>query len=139
MIQNSRSVSASGKVAERLPYQSPQLIQFGTVRDLTQGGTQGPGETPGNCANLTKSAPCPASPSERSLKQNIVQVGVHPAGYGLYLFDYVPAFQPEFGYRRQFGVMADEVQRVVPQAIVVDDRGFRKVDYSLLGIERTLQ
>lgn len=39
-------------------YEVPVLTQFGTVRELTQGGSAGPSETPGNCQS-TKSAPCP--------------------------------------------------------------------------------
>ena len=119
-----------------LPYEVPVLVQFGSVRELTQGGSVGPGETPGNCANTTKTAPCPGSPSEPALKENIVRVGDDPRGFGIYLFDYRPEFKAEFGSGRQFGVMADEVEAVAPDAVSFDPRGFRVVHYDRLGIQR---
>jgi len=73
--------------------------------------------------------------SDRSLKQNIVQVGEHPIGFGLYLFDYKPEFVG-FGVGRQFGVMADEVERFVPEAVTVGAHGYRSVNYARLGITR---
>ncbi len=41
--------------------------------------------------------------------------------------------QPAFG--RQFGVMADEVEAVLPQAVVMHPDGYKRVDYALLGID----
>ena len=73
--------------------------------------------------------------SDRTLKQNIVRVGTHPAGFGLYLFDYKPEFREAAGVGRQFGVMADEVEAVLPQAVVMHPDGYKRVDYALLGID----
>ena len=42
-------------------------------------------------------------------KNNVVRIGTHPLGLGLYLFDYKPEYQDRCGQGRQFGVMADEV------------------------------
>ncbi|MBA3056247.1 MAG: tail fiber domain-containing protein [Sphingomonadales bacterium] len=69
------------------------------------------------------------------MKENIVRVGERPAGFGLYLFDYKAEFS-EFGAGRQFGVMADEVEAIVPEAVTVGSHGFRMVNYALLGITR---
>lgn len=77
--------------------------------------------------------------SDRALKQDIVRIGTHPAGFGLYLFDYKPEFSRSAGYGRQFGVMADEVERVLPKAVVMHPDGYKQVDYAMLGIDFPVQ
>jgi hypothetical protein len=74
------------------------------------------------------------SASDRRLKHDVVRVGEHPDGYGLYLFRYKQEFEAEFGRGRRFGVMADEVEALVPAAIHLRADGYKVVDYSLLGI-----
>ena len=72
--------------------------------------------------------------SERATKENVVRIGTHPLGIGLYLFDYKPGFREIFGTARQFGVMADEVATAMPQAVSVHADGYRMVNYTALGI-----
>lgn len=62
--------------------------------------------------------------SDRRLKSNIVRTGTHPLGIGLYEYDI-------FG-ERQRGVMADEVEAVLPSAVSTHPSGFKMVDYSQL-------
>ena len=62
--------------------------------------------------------------SDRRLKSNIVQVGTHPLGIGIYEYDI-------FG-KRERGVMADEVAKVMPEAIVPHESGFMMVNYGKL-------
>lgn len=62
--------------------------------------------------------------SDRRLKTNIVCVGVHKLGIGLYEYDI-------FG-TRQRGVMADEVERVMPNAVAVHPSGFKMVNYGAI-------
>ena len=50
-------------------------------------------------------------------------------GIGLYLFDYKPEFRDAWGHGRQLGVMADEVEAVMPNAVSVRADGYRTVDY----------
>jgi hypothetical protein len=57
---------------------------------------------------------------------------------GLYLFDYKPEFRDTCGHGRQFGVMADEVEQVMPEAVSVHPNGYKMVDYAILGISRNL-
>ena len=45
--------------------------------------------------------------SERRVKENIVRIGDHPLGFGLYLFDYRPEFRQHWGQGRQFGLMIE--------------------------------
>ena len=74
--------------------------------------------------------------SDRRVKRNIVRVGDHPLGIGLYLFDYDPERGARWGHDRQFGVMADEVEAVMPAAVSVGADGYKQVDYAMLGIRR---
>lgn len=63
--------------------------------------------------------------SDRRLKRNIVKVGTLPNGLGVYEFDYV------WG-EHQRGVLADEVERIMPEA-VSERLGFKVVDYGMIG------
>jgi Chaperone of endosialidase len=63
--------------------------------------------------------------SDRSLKTNIVKVSDDPRGFGWYIFDYVG------GARGQYGVMAQEVAAVLPEAVGYKN-GFLAVNYSQL-------
>lgn len=62
--------------------------------------------------------------SDRRLKSGIIRLGTHPLGIGLYEYDI-------FG-QRQRGVMADEVEQVLPEAVSTHPSGFKMVDYSKL-------
>jgi len=108
-------------------YKPPRVIKYGDVRSLTQSGATLPAEAAdGNLA-----------PSDRTTKENIVRIGSHPLGIGLYLFDYKPEYCEASGHGRQFGVMADEVETVMPEAVSVHPDGYKMVNYALLGINRT--
>lgn len=109
--------------APKKEYKAPELKLLGSIRDLTgaASGTAGDG-------GLNMAASDPA------LKDNIVRVGEHPAGFGLYLFDYKAEFADRCGHGRKFGVMADEVETIVPEAVSRDAFGYRQVNYSLLGV-----
>ncbi len=110
----------------RKPYSTPRFISYGEVRTLTQGGTQGLTE-----ANTMQGM---KMPSDRLVKESVVGIGRHPLGIGLYLFDYRPEFRARYGYGRQFGVMADEAEKVMPHAVSVNAFGHKVVDYAMLGI-----
>ncbi len=62
--------------------------------------------------------------SDRRLKSNIVRVGEHPLGIGVYEYDI-------FG-KRQRGVMADEVEKVMPSAVLEHPSNFKMVNYGAL-------
>jgi len=74
--------------------------------------------------------------SDRRAKENIVRIGEHPLGIGVYLFDYKSGFCDGWGHGRQLGVMADEVERVMPPAVAMDSDGYKRVDYAMLACER---
>ncbi len=66
------------------------------------------------------------SVGDRRLKSNIVRVGTHKLGIGIYEYDF-------FG-ERTTGVMADELIQVMPQAVSIDSNGYYKVNYCMIGM-----
>lgn len=111
------------------PYNKPKLTLFGRVGELTQGGSFDPNPD----ANSTM-----MGMSDQRFKENIREVGRHPCGFGLYLFDYQPRYREKWGQGRQFGVMADEIETVMPEAVSVHPDGYKMVNYGMLGISRNL-
>ena len=123
------SIPVSGEATKKkAPYQAPVLRVYGAVSQWTA-GSGGNGQDNRSMSKM----------SDRTLKENIVRIGTHPAGFGLYLFDYKPEFREIAGFGRQFGVMADEVEAVLPQAVVMHSDGYKRVDYALLGIDVVVQ
>ena len=115
---------------QKKPYQRPALRVFGSVHLLTRSGVA---STNGDGGALMMVA------SDRAAKENIARIGQHPLGFGVYLFDYLPEYRNRYGHGRQFGVMADEVQAVLPEAVATNPDGLKSVNYALLGIHRTVQ
>lgn len=126
-LRNRSDDKSAKPIDERRAYRKPSLRIYGRVSVLTRGtnsaGNDGAGDHTRN------------SMSDRRTKTNVVRVGQHPLGIGLYVFDYKPAFQDRWGKGRRFGVMADEVATVLPEAVRVDGSGYQMVDYGRLRIE----
>ena len=68
--------------------------------------------------------PYAAAISDRRLKSNIVRIGEHPLGIGIYEYDI-------FGSRER-GVMAQEVLEVRPEAVIHLPSGYMAVNYGAL-------
>ena len=119
-----RNASPKGRKAR---YSSPVFRTYGSVNALTMGM----GGTIVDFMGIAMTGM-----SDRRLKERIVRVGTHPLGFGLYLFDFKQALRAKLGGGRQFGVLADEVERVLPAAVSVGADGYRRVDYLMLGIVR---
>jgi len=66
--------------------------------------------------------------SDRRLKSDIVLIGLLPSGLNLYRFRY--KFDPA---ELRFGVMADEVEKLLPEAVIARDDGMKLVDYTMLS------
>ncbi len=69
------------------------------------------------------------APSDIRLKSDIEQVGIASNGLRLYNFRY---FWSDAVYQ---GVMAQDVQKAFPEAVVTMPSGFMAVDYGMLGLE----
>lgn len=68
--------------------------------------------------------------SDIRTKENIKLVGWLPNGLPVYDYEYKPEFKDEAGHGRFRGVMAHEVEKVIPDAVVTLDNGYKAVDYS---------
>ncbi|MFN4261960.1 MAG: hypothetical protein ACK4RK_21985 [Gemmataceae bacterium] len=111
------------------------LAQAGSLAQpqvTTVPGTPGTAGTPGLLGGALQAfAPAAAKAaataifSDRRLKSNVVRVGTHPLGIGVYDYDI-------FGHRTR-GLMADEVRQVRPAAVHIGPGGFDMVDYAMIG------
>jgi hypothetical protein len=72
--------------------------------------------------------------SDRRAKKNIHKLGSLGRGINLYEFEYKPSVIADGGLRH-IGVMAQEVERVIPDAVGTDDRGIKAVDYDRVAEE----
>ena len=69
-----------------------------------------------------------AAASDRRLKENIKKIGESISGLGIYKFNYI-------GKAKQYiGTMADEVIKVVPEAVVTMSNGDLGVNYNLIDV-----
>ena len=92
----------------RKTYEKPALVRQGVLSRATAG-----------------SIPV----SDRRLKRNIARISTTILGLPLYRFSY------RGGDTRFTGVMAQDVLRVMPEAVSRDRSGFYRVNYGMLGIE----
>jgi len=89
-------------------------------------------DSKGKLSSITAQTPGSAeigTPSDIRLKSDIEQVGVAANGLPLYNFRY---FWSDAVYQ---GVMAQDVLKVCPEAVVTTATGFMAVDYGMLGLE----
>ena len=96
-----------------------QTAAYNAQMGLLGGIAGGIGTAAGGAGGLSK-----IFTSDRRLKSNIVKVGVHPLNIGIYEYD--------IGGERQRGVMADEVEQVLPDAVVTRKDGYKMVNYGML-------
>jgi len=73
----------------------------------------------------------PSAPSDERLKKDIVLIDVSEEGYNIYEFVYIDD-EDATVYQ---GVMAQEVIKVKPEAVYVDQRGYYGVHYDLIDVE----
>jgi hypothetical protein len=72
------------------------------------------------------------SRSDIRTKQNIIAVGKLPNGLTVYEFEYKPEFKDEAGHGRYRGVMAHEVEQIIPEAVITTADGYKAVNYSMV-------
>lgn len=68
--------------------------------------------------------------SDRRMKHNIKTLGKTESGLPVYSFEYKPEFKDIAGHGTFVGFMADEVEKVIPEAVLVASNGYKMVDYS---------
>ena len=68
--------------------------------------------------------------SDERLKTNIQKIGSLDNGIALYRYEFKPEFQEELGHGMQIGVLAQEVEKVIPEAVSEWRDGYKMVDYA---------
>jgi hypothetical protein len=129
--QNPNTAAAGSK----RPYSVPELKAFGRLAALTQSASGCNMDDSSGCVVGSNNNMGPMT-SDMRAKENVIAIGEHPLGFGLYLFNYKPEFREQWGHGRQFGVMAQEVEAVLPEAVIEHPDGYKMVDYEMLGITR---
>ena len=72
--------------------------------------------------------------SDRSIKENIVEIGKLHNGLNLYKYNYKSEYRDTWGHGQQVGVMADEVEKLIPEAVATHQDGYKVVNYAMLGV-----
>ena len=67
--------------------------------------------------------------SDRKLKENIKKLGKSSSGIGIYKFNYIGQT------KKYIGTMADDVMKVVPEAVTTMANGFLGVNYNLIDVQ----
>jgi hypothetical protein len=70
--------------------------------------------------------------SDINAKENITKIGSLDNGLNLYSYNYKDGYDLPEG--RQIGVIAQEVEAVMPEAVVEMANGFKGVNYAMLGV-----
>lgn len=71
--------------------------------------------------------------SDQSIKENIKEIGALHNGIKIYKFEYRPEYKNTWGHGEHIGVMAQEVEKVMPEAVSIHKDGYKLVNYSMLG------
>lgn len=115
-------VDYTGMVNNNYNAQNSQYNANIAANGAQMGGMFGLAGTLGSAA--MKYGPGIMAMSDRRLKSNIVRIGTGPRGLPLYEYTI-------FG-RRERGVMANEVEKVMPAAVGRHPSGFKMVNYGML-------
>jgi hypothetical protein len=108
-----------------------QMGNFNAQQAAQQGlnaGLMGLGGTLGAAALM-------APASDIRMKENIKQVGKLANGLNVYTYEYKPEFRddPFAGHGKHIGVMAQEVEKIMPKAVITRPDGYKMVNYGALN------
>lgn len=67
--------------------------------------------------------------SDINIKQHVHQIGTLTNGFPLYAFEYKPEYQDTWGHGIQIGVMAQDIELTLPEAVSIHPDGYKLVDY----------
>ena len=70
--------------------------------------------------------------SDQTIKENISKVGSLDNGINIYKFEYRPEYKDTWGHGSHIGVMAQEVEKVIPEAVSLHEDGYKLVNYAML-------
>lgn len=113
----------TGANAQNAAYQN-QLNKYKAEEESSGSFWGGIGKLAGQLGSAAITA------SDRSLKTNILKLGEDPRGWNVYMFNYL---EDEEGATPQVGYMADEVEKIRPDVVYMDQDGIKYIDYGLLA------
>lgn len=113
----------SGQVGQQAGLASLYSGMFGGAGSLLGGVTSGATDVVTSLINKY---------SDVSLKTNIEPVGKLPNGINLYTWDWTEKGKDLAGDTPTYGVLAQEVQQIIPEAVTRGEHGYLTVDYSKL-------
>jgi hypothetical protein len=89
----------------------------------------------GAAAGVGTSFALKSAMSDIRTKENIEFIGYLPNGLGVYEYEYKPEFKdhPLAGHGKFRGVMAHEVEKLIPNAVFETKDGYKAVDYSKIN------
>ena len=75
-----------------------------------------------------------AAGSDINLKENVVLLWRADNGMGIYEFEYKPEFKDHAlcGHGKFIGYLAQEVEKVMPEAVLIMDNGYKAVNYDMV-------
>jgi hypothetical protein len=71
--------------------------------------------------------------SDIRTKEHIKAIGYLPNGLSVYEYEYKPEWKNEAGHGKFIGVMAQEVEQVMPEAVITRLDGYKMVNYGVLN------
>jgi len=72
--------------------------------------------------------------SDVNMKENIEEIGKLNNGLKVYSYEYKPEFKDIAGHGAHIGVMAQEVEKIIPEAVTTMSNGYKAVNYAMLGV-----
>ena len=111
-----------------------QLSAWGAQQQANATSAAGVGKLVGGIGGFMVGGPAGAAVgssvmSDIRTKENIHKVGELPNGISIFTFSYKPAFKDEHGHGEYVGVMAQDVEKVIPDAVIQREDGYKMVDY----------
>ena len=70
--------------------------------------------------------------SDARIKEHVRQIGVLGNGLNVYAYEYKAPYKDTWGHGQQIGVMAQEVEQIIPKAVSDHPDGYKMVDYSMI-------
>jgi hypothetical protein len=114
-------------------YQDAQKRRSAATNELIKGAFSSAGgkgkDSSGGGAEGASSA---LAASDINLKENIRFIGNSSSGIPIYHFDYK---NKNFGVGRYEGVMAQDLEKIKPQAVLIASDGYKMVDYSIIDVQ----
>ena len=123
-----------GQTAGAQMYQQGMNQAAQTQYGATQAANAANAQFWGGLISAGGTAAAGAAKSDIRTKENIKLIGKTKAGHNLYSFEYKKEFKDSeyAGHGRFTGVMAQEIEKTMPQAVFVGSDGYKVVNYSLI-------